>query len=170
MRLRLSCQAFKVGIPKELGAFLQVFFKLRKAGRIPATYRIQALDQTCGCLDQSIYIGVFHRGGKPAVPAAASTQGKGFTDGRFGVFFPEGFEIFRVFKGNEIKAVVRDSLWYRADINRVSNSLNQLSAQIGAPTENAWRGWYYRQGDKSLLIDTLRDRNKITKRQGIKWT
>lgn len=107
---------------------------------------------------------------KPVAAAPAEGQGKGLTDARFGVFFPEGFEIFRVFKGREVKAVVRDGIWFNITTNRVATSLNQLSAHIGAPTENAWRGWYYKKGEKSLLIDTLRDRNKVGRRSPIKWT
>ncbi len=57
---------------------------------------------------------------KPAtMDVAAEGQGKGFRDARFGVFFPEGFKIFRVFKGRELKAVVRDGLWYNRTTNGV---------------------------------------------------
>ena len=115
--------------------------------------------------EEGIIRKLLHLKDKPVLALSEEGKGKGFTDTRVGVFFPEGFEIFRVYKGREIRAVVRDGLWYNVTSNRVVISLNQLSANIGAPTENAWRGWYYKKGDRSLLIDDLRDRNKINHRK-----
>jgi hypothetical protein len=97
----------------------------------------------------------------PEMPAKRS--GRPYIDGRYGVEFPEGFEIFRVFKGKERRAVVQNGHWM-ADNNRLATSLNQLSAHIGAPTENAWMGWYYLDGSQKRLIAELRDPAKIRRR------
>ncbi len=91
-------------------------------------------------------------------------NGKGFRDDRYGVEFPEGFEIFRTYKGREYRATVKDGLWYRADINRVVASLNALSAQIGARTENAWMGWHYKDGERTRPIADLRDQSRVRRR------
>lgn len=96
--------------------------------------------------------------------ADSKSNGKsGFRDSRYGVEFPEGFEIFRTFKGQHRSAVVKGGGW-TTDNNRRSYSLNQLSKWIGAPTENAWLGWHYRDGDKIRPIADLRDPSKVRRR------
>lgn len=87
----------------------------------------------------------------------------GYRDSRSGVEFPTGFKIFRVFKGKERWAVAENDGWM-ADNNRWASSLNKLSAHIGAPTENAWVGWYYMDGSEKRLIAELRDPSRITRR------
>ena len=93
----------------------------------------------------------------------SSKNAVGHRDKRYGVEFPAGFEIFRVFKGQNRKAVARDGGWM-ADNNRYAASLNQLSKHIGAPTENAWTGWHYRDGNKVRPIADLRDPSKVRHR------
>jgi len=100
---------------------------------------------------------------KSAVRAATTGKGRSHIDARYGVEFPEGFEIFRIFKGKERSAVVQDGNWM-ADNNRLATSLNQLSRHIGAPTENAWLGWNYKDGEKVRPVADLRDPSKIRRR------
>jgi hypothetical protein len=95
--------------------------------------------------------------------APKSPTGKGYRDARYGVEFPEGFEIFRTYKGRERRAVVQNGLWM-ADNNRLAASLNQLSGHIGAPTENAWLGWMYKDGERTRPIADLRDPSKVRRR------
>jgi hypothetical protein len=101
---------------------------------------------------------------KPSKPGKGDGGRMGFHDARYGVKFPEGFEIFRVFKGKEYRARATGGIWMRDDVNRSADSLNRLSAQIGAPTENAWTGWYYMDGTKQRLISHLRDPAKVRMR------
>jgi hypothetical protein len=87
----------------------------------------------------------------------------GFRDKRYGVEFPEGFRIFRTFKGKDYWAIAQNGVWVREN-NRHVPSLNQLSAQIGAPTENAWTGWHYDTGEGVAPIATLRDPARVRRR------
>jgi|SRR5580704_10135792 hypothetical protein len=87
----------------------------------------------------------------------------GYRDQRYGVDFPKGFEIFRTFKGQDRRAKAQNGGW-ASDDNRFFRSLNQLSAHIGAPTENAWMGWSYRDGNRVRPISDLRDPSKIQHR------
>ena len=98
--------------------------------------------------------------------SAAETNAKkiGYRDNRYGVEFPEGFEIFRVFKGKEYRAVAEGGLWRQTHNNRLVSSLNQMSSHIGAPTENAWTGWNYKDGERIRPIADLRDPSKVRRR------
>ncbi|MGN6516720.1 MAG: hypothetical protein ACTHLR_12880 [Rhizomicrobium sp.] len=100
---------------------------------------------------------------KDKMPKPADAKKVGYRDGRSGVEFPQGFRIFRTFKGKERWAVAQDGVWVM-DNNFHCTSLNKLSARIGAPTENAWHGWYYMDGSKKRLISDLRDPATIAKR------
>lgn len=94
--------------------------------------------------------------GLPSKKASAASSVPGFVDKRSGVQFPQGFEIFRTFKGTVFRAVAEGGVWRLPD-GRTAPSLNSLSAMIGAPTENAWMGWRYYDNRKVQLIDVLRD-------------
>ena len=87
----------------------------------------------------------------------------GYRDQRYGVEFPKGFEIFRTFKGRGRHAKARNGGWI-SDDNHFFRSLNQLSAHVGAPTENAWMGWNYRDGNRARPISDLRDPSKVQHR------
>jgi hypothetical protein len=87
----------------------------------------------------------------------------GHVDKRSGVEFAEGFRIFRVREGKDRSAVAKDGGWM-LDNNRWAPSLNQLSAYVGAPTENAWTGWFYMDGTTKKRIDSLRDESKVSRR------
>jgi hypothetical protein len=80
----------------------------------------------------------------------------GFSDYRFGVEVPEGFEIFRTFKGTEYRAAAMDGKWLLKNTGDVYASLNQLSSAIGG-IENAWHRWYFLdKNGKRQLVDKLR--------------
>lgn len=88
----------------------------------------------------------------------------GFRDERYGVVFPEGFRIFRTFKGQQRVANVRGRNWM-LDNGRLVTSLNKLSAFIGAPTENAWTGWNYQdEKGETRPISDLRDPSLVRRR------
>jgi hypothetical protein len=82
--------------------------------------------------------------------APKESQG-GFTDARNGVHFPEGFEIFRTYKGKEFRALARNGAWVRTDSGRSYPSLNQLNSSIAAGAENVWNGnWKFREADGGI--------------------
>jgi hypothetical protein len=81
----------------------------------------------------------------------------GFSDSRFGIELPEGFEVFRVYKNKEFRAVAKNGKWELQGTGETFPSFNQLSRGIGAGTENAWQNWYYKGADGSRkLVTSLR--------------
>ena len=88
----------------------------------------------------------------------------GFYDRRNGVTFPDRFEIFRTYLGQEYRAHAIGGLWCRKDNGEVYGSLNQLSESLGT-SENAWDMWYYTdETGERKPISTLRDPNRIRRR------
>lgn len=88
----------------------------------------------------------------------------GFFDSRHSVEFREGFEIFRVYKGLQYRAVATGGTWKTLHDGKFHLSLNALSRSIGATTENAWKGWLYRDaGSISRVISDLR--NNVNNRE-----
>lgn len=81
----------------------------------------------------------------------------GFKDPRFGIELPEGFEIFRTYKGVDYRAKATDGKWMLMTTGTLYPSLNQLSKAVSGNVENAWQNWYY-QGDdgKRHLVTALR--------------
>src|SRR5438067_949202 len=77
----------------------------------------------------------------------------GFSDPRFGIELPEGFEIFRVYKGTEFRAKAVDGKWLLMSTGEMYPSLNQLSRATSGNTENAWNNWYYldKSGKRQLV-------------------
>ena len=88
--------------------------------------------------------------------------GTGYRDPRFGVEFPEGFEIFRTYLGKNYRAKATDGLWQLEQTGELYRDRNELSRAIGAKVENAWVNWYYvdPNGDRAV-VSTLRDHAKI---------
>ncbi len=85
--------------------------------------------------------------GEPIVPAMEG----GVYDNRNDVHFPEGFEIFRMYKRREYAAIARSGFWVRKDNARRFPTLNQLNESIAAGSENVWNGsWKYRAQDGSI--------------------
>jgi hypothetical protein len=87
----------------------------------------------------------------------ASPGSIGFRDPRFGLELPEGFEVFRVYKGLEYRAKATAGQWLLMNTGDMHPSLNQLSRAVTGRTENAWICWYYldKRG-KRQLMNTLR--------------
>ena len=93
------------------------------------------------------------------------TRKKGFTDARFGVLFPEGFEAFRTYLGQEYRAQVRDGGWHVNGRRIEATTINELSAAIGTKTENGWVNWNFRTPSGQILkIAALRDPVKVRRR------
>lgn len=74
---------------------------------------------------------------------------------RFGVYFPEGFEIFRTYKGQFWSAVVQHGLWLMN--GRMFTSLFALSMAVSDSRENPWVHWRFQNPKgKTELIRALR--------------
>jgi len=80
----------------------------------------------------------------------------GIFDRRHNVRFPEGFEVSRVYLGQDFRAHASKGNWIRSDGMKF-RSLNELSRSIGARTENAWLNWFFVARDGSRApVATLR--------------
>jgi hypothetical protein len=99
---------------------------------------------------------------RPEIPRATGTTG--FNDGRNGLRFPEGFEIFRKYHGQEYRARATGGEWVRLDTAKRYSSLNELNQSVGAKFQNAWRSWYCNDGGKRRLLHELRDPANIKSR------
>jgi hypothetical protein len=99
---------------------------------------------------------------RPPIPRA--TGKTGFNDGRAGLRFSEGFEIFRNYLGTEYRARATNGSWVRLDTAKSYPSLNQLNQSIGGKFQNAWRSWYCTENGKRRLLHELRDPQNIHKR------
>ena len=101
----------------------------------------------------------------PSTDRRLSPSGPGYYDRRYGVNFPEGFEIFRCYKGTDYSAKATSRAWLLMNTGDLYGSPNRLSKAIGAQ-EDAWEGWRYRDEDGQVHpIGELRDESKITKRR-----
>ena len=100
---------------------------------------------------------------KPA--PIASSGATGFTDKRFGVNFPEGFTISRVFRGTAFQAVATAGSWKLQSTGLAYDSLSALGDAIKTGIENVWQNWYFTNGQgERLPIASLRDPAKVIKR------
>ncbi len=99
---------------------------------------------------------------RPHIPRAAGKTG--LNDGRNGLRFPEGFEIFRNYLGQEYRARATGGSWVRLDTAKAYPTLNQLNQSIGAKFQNAWRSWYCIDGGKRKLLHDMRDPANIHSR------
>ncbi len=89
----------------------------------------------------------------------------GFHDPRYGVEIPQGFEIFRTFRGERVSAQAIQGFWMRNGIGYPT--LNELNRSLGGGAENAWAAWRYRD-DKGRVrpLSDLRSEEKIIRRGG----
>ena len=73
--------------------------------------------------------------------------------------FPEGFEIFRIYKRREYKATARADVWVREDTGERYPTLDRLNESISSGNENVWNGSSKcRTPDGSFRsIDSLRE-------------
>ncbi len=84
-------------------------------------------------------------------------QRLGLFDSRNEVFFPENFEIFRNFKGEEYRAVIKNEKWLNINTQMSYPTLNQLNQSLPVGNENAWRAWKFRISTGTVRsIDSLR--------------
>jgi hypothetical protein len=99
-----------------------------------------------------------------APPHGKGAGAQGYVDDRHGVSVPEGFEIFRVYKGKEIRARATGGHWLLLTDNTPHPSLNKLSWAVVKGSENAWHNWKYMDGTSEQFIHSLRDPNKVAGR------
>lgn len=96
------------------------------------------------------------------------TEPVGFVDSRFGVRFPENFEIFRNYKGTDYRARASGGKWHLDGHNQLFESLSALSSAIGAQTENAWLGWKYIDDGKIRAIANMRPPSSVKTRRRVR--
>ncbi len=106
--------------------------------------------------------------GTTATDARAPLQpAGGFNDERNGIHFPEGFEIFRIYKGQEFRAQAAGGKWLLVKDGIHYPSLHKLSSAVVQGNENSWNNWKYRQPDGTeAFIRDLRDELKVARRVG----
>ena len=103
------------------------------------------LKRLLGCSHVATAANVANAGNKVA------SGGGGVHDSRYGVDFPEGFEILRTYKRRNYVAVAKGGFWVRADNGERYPTLNQLNGSIAAGAENVWNGnWKYKATDGSV--------------------
>ena len=90
-------------------------------------------------------------------PGRNADRNGGIYNRMFDVHFPQGFEIFRNYKGRDYLAVVRDGRWIMG--GESFPSLFALSMAIIDSRENPWMHWKYR--DESGRVDTISALRKI---------
>lgn len=94
----------------------------------------------------------------PTLKEVTSSQSPGFSDPRFDLVLPEGFEIFRNYKHTDYRARATNGKWLLLNDGKLYPSLNQLSRASSGNIENAWRNWYFIGRDgKRYLIERLRN-------------
>lgn len=108
--------------------------------------------------------------GEDSDDGSKSKSGSGFYVKRFNVLFPEGFRIFRTFKGQSHSAVVENGRWILNGGKEVF-TLGDLSKEIGTSTENVWANWkYVDDSGNERFISDLRDPKTISKRDASRPT
>ncbi|QEE46078.1 hypothetical protein FVA81_16315 [Rhizobium sp. WL3] len=97
----------------------------------------------------------------PTPPQISLQAEDGFKDARFRVELPEGFEIYRVYKGQEIRARATKGKLQLVGSDHFFLSFNQLSRAATGNIENAWKNWYFTGRDgKRHSIEGLRSDSK----------
>jgi hypothetical protein len=97
------------------------------------------------------------RFGVKPVPIKETPTKIGFSDHQLKDPLPEGFEIFRTYKGTEYRATAIDGQWLLANTGSKYPSLNQLSRAVSSNVENAWKNWYFKnKNGKRCLVHDLR--------------
>jgi hypothetical protein len=100
----------------------------------------------------------------PHPPGSQATVG--FIDRRYGVQFPDGFEILRNYLGTDYRARATGGHWLLQNDGQMYGSLNELSQAIGSKTENAWVNWFFNAPDgERRPVSDLRDPAKIGRRK-----
>ena len=101
--------------------------------------------------------------GRPVSPASPTALG--YEDVRYAVKLPEGFEIFRTYKGREYRARATGGRWLLLTTNETFPSLNKLSWAVVNNHENTWHNWKFKTdtGGENF-IHALRDSSTVTSR------
>ncbi len=100
-------------------------------------------------------------GVKSNIVEKKALEGDGVYDRRNGVHFPEGTQIFRIYKGKRYVATAQSGQWVRQDSQETFPSLNQLNVSISAGSENVWNGtWKFVKNNKEQSIDVFRKQQR----------
>lgn len=96
-------------------------------------------------------------------PTAAAS---GVHISQYDLHLPEGFSIFRVYKGQEYRAEVSGGRWLLRNNGHHYPSLHKLSWAVVNGRENAWQNWRYRdEKGRDHFIDHLRPEESVRRRQ-----
>lgn len=99
---------------------------------------------------------------EPVQSVVTSALPEGYADARYGVCVPEGFEIFRIYKGREYRARATHGNWLLLNDNSTYASLNKLNWAVVRGSENAWYCWKYREENGGEnFVHALRDQTKV---------
>lgn len=99
-----------------------------------------------------------------------TSQPAGILDRRSGVLFPEGFEVLRRIRGQEVRAVVNGGVWWIPSLGFTAPSLNALGRKLSPTNENAWQSWFYTDPEgRTVPVSNLR-RKEPTKEHPEKQT
>ena len=91
----------------------------------------------------------------------------GYSEPRFDVYFTEGEEIFRDYKGTRYRAMATKGMLLLLNDKTAHGSLNQLNEAIVSGRENAWDAWEVIRGGKTQKVDKLRNQKKVRRRPRI---
>ena len=98
-------------------------------------------------------------------PPGTEKDAAGFVDATYGLHFPEGFRISRVYKGRPYAARVHRGRWLLDSDGRTYDSFNRLSQAVIDGNENAWMFWRFPgPGGRLVKIAELRDPALVQKR------
>lgn len=98
----------------------------------------------------------------------AGQQGWGVTDKRHNVQFPEGFEIFRTYRGVHFSARASRGMWILERNGQNYRTLNELSRAVSNVSENAWKSWNYRDNvGKVRRVSDLRNPTDVSRRSSM---
>lgn len=103
-------------------------------------------------------------GSSSKTTAIVSTR-VGFAVPKYRFEVPEGFQIFRTFRGETYRATAIGGAWRLENNGTTHVALTRLSNEIGARVENGWANWLYTRNDGSTgPLSELRDQTRITTR------
>lgn len=144
----------------------EVFFRLRALDQSGAQSEDQILRRLLDCAPKQFAEAA--TGSHPNSPNREADAFEGFEDATYGIVFPEGFKIFRTYKGRPYTAHVVRGRWRLEDSGAHTpayDSLNRLSQAVIDGNENAWMFWYFKTPDGTpKRIAELRDPALVQKR------
>ncbi len=136
---------------RQISVSTEVFAKIWAERRTGEETEDQILARILGC--------------KTSKSESKSDTPRGYHERKFDVSFPEGFEIFRNYKGTDYVAIATKGFWLLKNTGEYHDSLNRLSAAIVDGNENAWVNWKYKDAKgREHLISHLRPTEKVKTR------